>query len=95
LAGKPHSYWGFVQFGGSACSLQSKVSSINLHIAFAEIVTIGDQPNDMVMFNRSGMSIAMGRTPDEVTAAATAVTASNNDEGFAEIMERLVLGEDR
>jgi Cof subfamily protein (haloacid dehalogenase superfamily) len=56
-----------------------------------QIVTIGDQPNDVLMFNRSGLSIAMGNASDEVKAQAKAVTDSYNDEGFAKAMERFVL----
>jgi Cof subfamily protein (haloacid dehalogenase superfamily) len=57
-----------------------------------EIATIGDQPNDVLMFKRSGFSIAMGNASDEVKAQATAVTGSYNAEGFAKAMERFILG---
>ena len=57
-----------------------------------EIATIGDQPNDVLMFKRSGFSIAMGNASDEVKAQAAAVTASYNDEGFAKAMEAFILG---
>ena len=60
-----------------------------------EIATIGDQPNDVLMFKRSGFSIAMGNTSDEVKAQAAAVTASYNDEGFAKAMEAFILGSAR
>ena len=36
----------------------------------AEIATIGDQPNDVLMFKRSGFSIAMGNASDQVKAQA-------------------------
>jgi Cof subfamily protein (haloacid dehalogenase superfamily) len=57
-----------------------------------EIATIGDQPNDVVMFKRSGFGIAMGNASDEVKGQAAAVTDSYNDEGFAKAMEKFVLG---
>jgi Cof subfamily protein (haloacid dehalogenase superfamily) len=66
--------------------------SRHLGVPEAEIATIGDQPNDVLMFKRSGLSIAMGNASDEVKAQATAVTASYNDEGFAKAMETFVLG---
>jgi len=44
------------------------------------------------MFERSGFSIAMGNTSDEVKSRATATTDSYNDEGFAKAMERFILG---
>jgi Cof subfamily protein (haloacid dehalogenase superfamily) len=64
----------------------------HLGVPEQEIATIGDQPNDVLMFKRSGLSIAMGNASDEVKAQATAVTASYNDEGFAKAMETFVLG---
>jgi hydroxymethylpyrimidine pyrophosphatase-like HAD family hydrolase len=57
-----------------------------------EIASIGDQPNDVLMFKRSGLSIAMGNASDEVKAQAVAVTDSYNDEGFAKAMEAFILG---
>lgn len=56
-----------------------------------EIATIGDQPNDVLMFKRSGFSIAMGNASDEVKAQAAALTDSNNDEGFAKAIEHFIL----
>ncbi len=44
------------------------------------------------MFNDAGLSIAMGNAGEEVQHAATKVTASNHDEGFAIAIERFVLG---
>jgi Cof subfamily protein (haloacid dehalogenase superfamily) len=63
-----------------------------LQVPAGEIATIGDQPNDVLMFKRSGFSIAMGNASDQVKAQASAVTESCNDEGFAKAMERFVLG---
>jgi len=63
----------------------------HIHVPAEEIATIGDQPNDVLMFKRSGFSIAMGNASDEVKAQAAAVTASYNDEGFAKAMEAFIL----
>jgi Cof subfamily protein (haloacid dehalogenase superfamily) len=63
-----------------------------LGIPASEIATIGDQPNDVLMFKRSGFSIAMGNASDEVKSQANATTDSYNDEGFAKAMERFILG---
>ena len=62
-----------------------------LNIPVAEIATIGDMPNDVLMFQKSGVSIAMGNASPEVQASATYVTATNEDEGFAKAMEEFVL----
>lgn len=62
-----------------------------LGIPRAEIATIGDQPNDVLMFRRSGFSIAMGNASDEVKRQASAVTDSHDDEGFAKAVEMFIL----
>ena len=62
-----------------------------LSIPAQEIATIGDMPNDVLMFRKSGFSIAMGQASDEVKKAASAVTDGYNDEGFAKAIERFVL----
>ena len=56
-----------------------------------QIVTIGDMPNDVLMFRKSGFSIAMGNSSDQVKAQASAVTDSNENEGFANAMRKFVL----
>jgi Cof subfamily protein (haloacid dehalogenase superfamily) len=55
------------------------------------IATLGDMPNDVLMFKKSGMSIAMGNASKEVQASATYITASNEDEGFAKAIEEFIL----
>jgi len=60
-------------------------------IPLGQIATLGDQPNDVLMFRRSGLSIAMGNASEEVQRQATYVTASNEDEGFAKAIEEFIL----
>jgi hypothetical protein len=62
-------------------------------IPMDEVATIGDMPNDVLMFAHSGISIAMGQSDREVQRAARRVTDSNDDEGFAKAVERFVLQE--
>jgi Cof subfamily protein (haloacid dehalogenase superfamily) len=57
----------------------------------AQIATIGDMPNDVLMFARSGLSIAMGNADREVQRAARRVTASNEEDGFAQAVRKFVL----
>ena len=60
------------------------------------IATIGDMPNDVLMFAHSGLSIAMGQSSREVKRAARRVTTSNEDEGFANAVDKFILrGTDR
>jgi Cof subfamily protein (haloacid dehalogenase superfamily) len=62
-----------------------------LDIPPEHIATMGDMPNDVLMFRKSGFSIAMGNASDDVKAQATAVTDSNENEGFAKAVRRFVL----
>jgi Cof subfamily protein (haloacid dehalogenase superfamily) len=55
------------------------------------IATIGDMPNDVLMFAHSGLSIAMGNASPDVQRAARRVTTSNAEEGFAVAVEKFVL----
>src|ERR1700731_1622109 len=57
-----------------------------LNVPAEQIATIGDMPNDVLMFKKSGVSIAMGNASPEVQASAT-----NEDEGFAKALEKFVL----
>jgi Cof subfamily protein (haloacid dehalogenase superfamily) len=63
-----------------------------LSIPPAQIATIGDMPNDVLMFRKSGLSIAMGNASADVQRQAQFVTTSNEEEGFANAMEAFILG---
>ena len=65
--------------------------SRHLGIPTGEIVTIGDMPNDVLMFKETGFSIAKGNASAAVQREADVVTASHNDEGFAKAIERYLL----
>lgn len=62
-----------------------------LSIPSEQIASIGDMPNDVLMFKNSGVSIAMGNASREVQAQARFVTMSSEEEGFANAMERFIL----
>jgi Cof subfamily protein (haloacid dehalogenase superfamily) len=72
---------------GAVVSTLSKLLSVPM----VEIATLGDMPNDVLMFRKSGLSIAMGNASPEVQAQADLVTESNDDEGFAKAIERFIL----
>ncbi|MBW4090175.1 MAG: HAD family phosphatase [Proteobacteria bacterium] len=60
-------------------------------IARTRIATIGDMPNDVAMFRRAGVSIAMGNAEDKVKQQARYVTDSNEEDGFAKAIRRFIL----
>jgi Cof subfamily protein (haloacid dehalogenase superfamily) len=66
-----------------------------LQIPAAQIAVIGDMPNDVLMFAAAGYSIAMGQASDEVKAGATAVTDTNEADGFAKAIAKLLERQNR
>lgn len=56
------------------------------------IATIGDAGNDVAMFAASGLPIAVGNATPEVQSAARLVSTSNEEDGFANAVERFILG---
>lgn len=62
-----------------------------LDIPAAHIATMGDMPNDILMFRKSGFSIAMGNAGDDVKAQASVVTDSNENDGFAKAVHNFIL----
>jgi Cof subfamily protein (haloacid dehalogenase superfamily) len=61
-----------------------------LGISTEAVATIGDMQNDLAMFRKSGLSIAMGNATDDVKKVATHVTASNEEEGFAGAIDMIL-----
>jgi Cof subfamily protein (haloacid dehalogenase superfamily) len=61
-----------------------------LAISTDAVATIGDMQNDLEMFKKSGLSIAMGNATDDVKKLATHVTTSNEDEGFAGAIDMIL-----
>ena len=66
-----------------------------LGISTDAVATIGDMQNDLAMFKKSGLSIAMGNATEDVKKAATDVTTSNEDEGFAGAIEMIFKNNER
>jgi Cof subfamily protein (haloacid dehalogenase superfamily) len=66
--------------------------SRRLAIPPAAIAVLGDMTNDLAMFRKAGVSVAMGNASAEVKASATYATAANTEDGFARAIEAYVLG---
>jgi Cof subfamily protein (haloacid dehalogenase superfamily) len=69
------------------------VAALARHIGvpLENTAVIGDGANDVPMFERAGLSIAMGQADAAVRGAAMRVTASNADDGLAAAVERYLL----
>lgn len=59
-------------------------------LPLSSVAVIGDMHNDVAMFARAGLAIAMGQAPDAVRAAADWVTDANDRDGVAAAIDRLL-----
>lgn len=59
------------------------------NIKIEEAVAFGDNFNDLDMLENVGLGVAMGNAPEEIKLAAKRVTASNNEDGLALILEEI------
>ena len=51
---------------------------------------IGDSNNDLAMIKNAGIGVAVGNAKDRVKAQAKIVTASNDDDGVALVVEAIL-----
>ncbi|MEU5521034.1 HAD family hydrolase [Streptomyces sp. NPDC047860] len=61
-----------------------------LGVKAAETIAFGDMPNDLPMFAWSAYGVAMANAHQELRAEADEVTASNEEDGIAVVVERLL-----
>jgi hypothetical protein len=67
-----------------------EVLCADLGIERTEVVAFGDAPNDLPMLAWAGLGVAVANAHPAVLAAANAVAPSNDDDGVAITLERLV-----
>ncbi|WP_055109141.1 Cof-type HAD-IIB family hydrolase [Paenibacillus ihumii] len=60
------------------------------HIGMADTIVIGDNYNDIAMFQVAGTGVAMGNAVDEIKQLSTLVTRSNNEHGVAYALNTLL-----
>lgn len=61
-----------------------------LGLSTEEVISFGDAANDIPMLREAGMGVAMGNAAEPVKAAANMVTLSNNEDGIAAALEKLL-----
>ena len=61
-----------------------------LGISPAEVISFGDAANDIPMLEEAGVGVAMGNASEAVKQAANMVTLSNNEDGIAAALEKLL-----
>jgi Cof subfamily protein (haloacid dehalogenase superfamily) len=61
-----------------------------LGVKATDTIAFGDMPNDIPMFAWSAHGVAMANAHDELKAVADEVTSSNEEDGIAVVLERLL-----
>jgi HAD superfamily hydrolase (TIGR01484 family) len=82
---------GLLEISASGISKASGLASLAEEhgIPAADVVAFGDMPNDLPMLAWAGHAVAVANAHPEVKAAADEVTASNDDDGVALVLDRL------
>ena len=62
-----------------------------LGIPLAEVMAVGDGPNDISLLTSAGLAVAMGGAPDELKAVADYVTLDVDHNGLAEAINKFLL----
>ncbi|MEE0859257.1 MAG: Cof-type HAD-IIB family hydrolase [Acutalibacteraceae bacterium] len=63
----------------------------NLGLTEKQCIACGDAYNDITMIQYAGLGVAMGNAVDEVKEAADVITATNDNDGVAKIVEEYML----
>lgn len=63
----------------------------HLQIPMAQVMAFGDERNDVSMLRTAGIGVAMGNAASEALAAADIVTATNLEDGVAQLIHSMVL----
>lgn len=67
----------------------------HLGVTREEVIAVGDGVYDVTMLQLAGMGVAMGHSQDSVKVCADYVTTSNEEDGVALAVEKLILAEVR
>jgi Cof subfamily protein (haloacid dehalogenase superfamily) len=63
----------------------------HLGITSEEVMTLGDEENDLPMIDYAGVGVAMGNAVPAIKAAANVETDTNDNDGVAKAVEKYVL----
>ncbi len=75
-----------VNKGSALASLADK-----LGVDQSEVMSIGDQENDITMIEYAGMGVAMGNATEHIKEIANYTTTTNNEDGVAQAIQMLIL----
>lgn len=80
----------FLEFSNPEASKKCAVEFLQNYWGFKkeEILTIGDQNNDIALLQAGGVKVAMGNATDELKEIADYITESVYDDGFVSAIEK-------
>lgn len=84
------SHDGLLEISASGVTKASALAELcsELAIEAADVLAIGDMPNDLPMLEWAGRSVAVANAHPDVLATVDEVTFSNDDDGVASVLER-------
>ncbi|MDR0268256.1 Cof-type HAD-IIB family hydrolase [Paenibacillus sp.] len=62
-----------------------------LGLEMSEVIAVGDSMNDLAAIEVAGLGVAMGNAQEVVKEVADFVTASNDEDGIAEVIQKFIL----
>ncbi len=80
-----------VMAAGATKAAAIEWAAAHLGLGPGSVMAIGDSPNDIPMLRAATLGVAMGNASPTVIAAADVVTASNNEDGVAQAIDRYLL----
>lgn len=72
---------------GEGVAALARIGGVDL----ASVAVLGDQYNDVPMFERAGIAICMGQAPEPVKARADYISTSNDEDGVAHAIDTILL----
>ncbi|MFM2484734.1 Cof-type HAD-IIB family hydrolase [Celerinatantimonas yamalensis] len=86
----------FLEFMHPSANKGAGVAALaeHLNIAREQVICVGDAGNDHHMLRWAGLGVAMGNADEQTKALADCVTATNDEDGVAQVIERFVLNQD-
>ena len=81
----------YLEIMNSAATKAKAIQFMEQHLGISaeQVIAFGDNFNDLDMLQYAGLSIAMGNAPDAIKQAAKEVTATNNEDGIALVLNRV------
>ena len=84
----------FLEFQSRDASKWAAITTLaaGYDVALGQVVAIGDNENDISMIRAAGLGVAMGNAHYAVKSAADVVAASNDEDGVARIIDKIIEG---